>query len=295
MKKWMQAARLRTLPLALSGVLCGIALAPEYFNWVIAFGCILTATTLQILSNFANDYGDFKKGTDNENRIGPARTMQLGLIDKKEMKQAIVTTSILALIIGLFTVLYSVDEPIKTVIYIIIAGGSVAAAIKYTVGNNAYGYKGYGDIFVFIFFGLASILGTKYLLSDFISMLDVLVAIAIGLFSTSVLNLNNMRDIENDTQQHKYTLVTKMGLKKAFFYHNALINIGLILILSYTFIDASNSMYSYICLLGFPLMISHILRISKKGIHTNFDPELKKVALSTFFISVLFTIQECLK
>ena len=224
--KWIKAARLRTLPLSLAGIIMGGALSYcTNFNSTIFWLCIATATAFQVLSNFANDYGDFAKGTDNEDRVGPKRTMQAGLISKKEMKIALVITSILSLALGGY-LSYLGTQLMETkflILFLVLGILSVAAAINYTVGKRAYGYSGLGDLFVFIFFGLVGLLGSKFLISGSFQGLEILPAFSIGMFSMAVLNLNNMRDEHNDKANNKNTLVVKMGLKKAKIYHYILI------------------------------------------------------------------------
>ena len=231
MKKWLNAARLRTLPLSLSGIIAGSGLVICLnFDWIIFVHCLLTATGFQILSNFANDYGDFSKGTDNENRIGPKRTLQAGLISKRQMQIAITITSIISLSLG-FYLSYLGTRFMETkylILFLILGISSVIAAIKYTVGKKAYGYSGLGDLFVLLFFGFVGVLGASFLINKSISFDFLLLAVSIGSLSMGVLNLNNMRDEHNDKANNKNTLVVKMGLKKAKKYHYTLLIIGMI-------------------------------------------------------------------
>lgn len=154
-RSWVSAARLRTLPLSISGIIVGtaIAAAEGYFNIVIF--CLALGTTLgfQILSNFANDYGDGVKGTDNEDRIGPARAIQSGMITVSEMKLGIIISSAatLALALLLIYTAFGSENFLYAVIFFILGIGGIIAAIKYTVGDSAYGYMGLGDLFVFLF------------------------------------------------------------------------------------------------------------------------------------------------
>lgn len=288
--KWIKAARLRTLPLSLAGIIMGGALSYcNSFNSTIFWLCIATATAFQVLSNFANDYGDFAKGTDNDDRVGPKRTMQAGLISKKEMKMALIITSVVSLALGGY-LSYLGTQLMETkylILFLVLGAASVLAAIKYTVGKNAYGYSGMGDIFVFVFFGLVGVLGSKFLISGGINSLDLLPAMSIGLFSVGVLNLNNMRDEHNDKANNKNTLVVKMGLKKAKFYHKGALIKAMGLLLIFTFIRF-NSVWQFLFIIPFILLIKHLLFVHNTSENKAFDPELKKVALSTFFISILF-------
>ena len=170
MKKWIKAARLRTLPLSVSGIILGSACAyqavPSHSKFWLIFGlCLLTTLFFQVLSNYANDYGDAVKGTDNENRVGPQRAIQSGEITKAAMKKAIIITAVLGMISSVAVVYFSFGKEnfVQAIIYLVLAVACIGAAIKYTVGSSAYGYRGLGDVFVFVFFGLVSTLGSYYL------------------------------------------------------------------------------------------------------------------------------------
>ena len=156
MKHWIQAARLRTLPLSLSGIIVGSAYAYHqgYSNWKIVVLALLTTLGLQVLSNYANDYGDGIKGTD-DNRIGEKRLVAAGIISAQQMKKAVVLTAIITFLIALalIYVAFGKENFVLSLVFILLGVGSIGAAIKYTVGKNAYGYSGFGDVFVFLFFG----------------------------------------------------------------------------------------------------------------------------------------------
>lgn len=289
LKAWVSAARLRTLPLSVSGILVGssYAILQSSFNVVIFWLAIITTLCLQILSNFANDYGDGVKGTDNSNRVGPLRAVQSGSISDKQMKKGIIATSIFALVF-IFTLIYfSFDGQKFTYALFFIGLGVLAiyAAINYTVGKSAYGYRGLGDVFVFIFFGLVSVLGSYFLYHQKVDFLIILPAIAIGLLSTAVLNLNNMRDQVGDALAGKITMAVKLGYKKAKIYHISLIIIAFFSFTSYVY-NLNNS-YQYICLVGFIPLFAHLKILQKNSVPAKLDPELKKVALSTFAIALL--------
>jgi len=184
-KSWFNAARLRTLPLSISGIIVGTSLAyiEGCSNGVIFVMALLATISFQITSNFANDYGDGVKGTDNEDRIGPKRAMQSGLLTKKELKTGIVISVIINVILIFCVVYVAFGAHNLPYVFLFVGLGifSVWAAIKYTVGNSAYGYKGLGDIFVFLFFGLLAVLGTMFLYTKYITIVAVLPAITIGL------------------------------------------------------------------------------------------------------------------
>lgn len=287
-KHWIQAARLRTLPLSVSGIIVGSAYAYHqgYSDWRIVVLALFTTLGLQVLSNYANDYGDGVKGTD-ANRIGEKRLVAAGVITAEQMKKAVIITAISTFIIALLLiyVAFGKENFALSLIFILLGIGSIGAAIKYTVGKSAYGYSGFGDVFVFIFFGLVSVVGSNFLFTHFIDWKLFLPASAIGLLSVAVLNLNNMRDIENDKIAGKNTLVVKMGLEVAKNYHQLLLIIAGTSFLFFTM---------FVKISSFPLFIIYIplilhartIRVAKK--YEDFDPELKKVALSTFALSILF-------
>jgi 1,4-dihydroxy-2-naphthoate octaprenyltransferase len=286
-KPWIQAARLRTLPLSVSGIVVGSAYAYHqgFTDWRIVVLALLTTLGLQVLSNYANDYGDGVKGTD-ANRIGEKRLVAAGIITAQQMRKAVIITAIVTFIIALLLIYiaFGKENFALSLIFILLGIGSIGAAIKYTVGKGAYGYSGFGDIFVFIFFGLVSVIGSNFLFTHFIDWKLFLPATSIGLLSVAVLNLNNMRDIENDTIAEKNTLVVKMGLNWAKKYHEACIAIATISFIVFCLIIKAAVLP--IIIVNIPLMI-HIGKVKKAQKYEDFDPELKKVALSTFVLSLL--------
>jgi 1,4-dihydroxy-2-naphthoate octaprenyltransferase len=293
MKHWIQAARLRTLPLSVSGIIIGsfYAMSQALFNWSIVVLALLTTLGFQILSNFANDYGDGIKGTDNEDRVGPKRTIQSGVISPKQMKNALVITSVLTLfsVIALIYVAFKDHNLFFSVIYLLLGILAIASAIRYTVGNSAYGYRGFGDLFVFIFFGLVSTLGVYFMFAKEMDWMLVLPATSIGFLSVAVLNLNNMRDEESDRKSNKNTIVVKIGGSNAKVYHYFLIITAIILILEFSYFkDFTIDQYIYV--IAFIPLIKHLVTVYKNKNPKELDPELKKVALSTFALSVLFSL-----
>jgi len=290
---WLNAARLRTLPLSISGILVGTAIAASQgaTNIVIFVLALGTTIGLQITSNFANDYGDGVKGTDNEERVGPKRALQSGLLTAKQLKQGIYISIVINSILVVLLVFTSFgwNQILYPVLFLILGTFAIWAAIKYTVGKSAYGYNGLGDFFVFIFFGLVSVLGSMFLYLKSISVLAVLPAISIGLLSVAVLNLNNMRDFKSDKGVGKNTIVVKMGLKKAKTYHYALLIISF-LCLFYFLLTTNGSLIRYLCLIGYVPVFFHMRKVLVTSDEAELDPELKKLALSTFFIAFLFFI-----
>jgi 1,4-dihydroxy-2-naphthoate octaprenyltransferase len=290
MKHWIQAARLRTLPLSLSGIIVGSAYAYHqgFYDYRILGLALLTTLGLQILSNYANDYGDGIKGTD-ANRIGEKRMVAAGIISANQMKKAVIITAIITLflVLALIYVAFRKENFALSMIFILLGIGSIGSAIKYTVGSNAYGYNGLGDLFVFIFFGLVSVLGSNFLYTKMIDYKLILAAAAIGLLSVAVLNLNNMRDIENDRIAGKRTLVVKMGLENAKKYHISVLVLALLLFIVFSILIGASIIPVIVIASHIFLHIKTILKADK---YEDFDPELKKVALSTFALSLLFTI-----
>lgn len=299
MTPWIKAFRLRTLPLSFSNILLGTALAfafyegecmPNGINVPVFVLTLLTTLFLQILSNLANDYGDSKKGADNENRIGPERAVQSGAISLGAMKNAILIFSLLALISGLALLYFSFDGQLNWLFvgFLLLGIGAIAAAIKYTVGKGAYGYSGLGDLFVFIFFGIVGVVGSFYLQTKTISWAIFLPAVTMGCFSVAVLNLNNMRDQVNDKAVGKNTLVVKLGFRNAKLYHGFLFMIAYAAFpIPYLILDFS--LLNLLLLLPVALIHAlHLWKVYKVCKPVEFDPELKKIALSAFLFSLLF-------
>ena len=291
-KIWLQAARLRTLPLSVSGIIMGNALALNHndFSFIIFLLSILTAIAFQIVSNFANDYGDGIKGTDNEERIGPKRVLQQGLLTLENLKRGIFVSVVVSIILSI-TLIYEslgVNKLLFSVLFILLAIGAVAAAIKYTVGANPYGYSGLGDLFVFIFFGWVSVIGSYFLQINSIDLSIVLFATSVGLLSVAVLNLNNMRDIENDLNSSKITLAVRLGGYKSKVYHFFLISIAIILF--FIGIGEQPLLIKTIYTLVFVPLFLHLYCVFNVKDPKQFDPELKKLALTIFFISIVFFV-----
>jgi 1,4-dihydroxy-2-naphthoate octaprenyltransferase len=203
------------------------------------------------------------------------------------MKKAVILMSVfsLAVAVGLIYVSFGAAHFLYSVLFLLLGLASISAAIKYTVGSTAYGYSGFGDVFVFVFFGWVSVIGSNFLYTHVIDWKLFLPASSIGLLSVAVLNLNNMRDIDNDTIAGKNTLVVKMGLQWAKKYQEACISIASILFVVFCLLVKVTAIP--VILINIPL-IQHIGKIKKSEKYEDFDPELKKVALSTFALSVLF-------
>jgi 1,4-dihydroxy-2-naphthoate octaprenyltransferase len=284
---------LRTLPLALSSAILGsfLAFADGQFNPIVFGLAISTTVLLQILSNLANDFGDSMHGTDNKNRLGPMRTVQSGKISKAEMKLLIIVFVLLSFISGGLLILKGIKNANigLIVLFFILGIASIVAALKYTIGENPYGYSGFGDLFVFIFFGLIGVCGTYFLHTNQFHFILLLPAASIGFLSAGVLNLNNMRDIENDAASGKKTLVVRMGSENAKMYHTLLIVLSLILSVIYV-IETWQSVYQLMFLLSvFPLGF-HLYEVFKNHVPQKLNNQLKVLALSTFFFSVMYSL-----
>lgn len=304
MKAWIIAARLRTLPLALSGILLGSAMA--YLNGglhlaVLLLG-LLTAVLLQILSNFANDYGDFLKGTDQAaNRKD--RALASGKITVVQMRRALWFMVALSLISGLCLLYISLQKTdMLFVVFLLLGVAAIGAAIKYTAGKGAYGYYGFGDVFVLIFFGFVSVCGIYFL---HMGRLDVEVwsgAAGLGLLATGVLNVNNIRDIFSDKESNKRTLPVRFRRGFALRYQNFLVWGGFLLILgaflvhlNRTVAEANQLEYMLIFIAFGPfifLFASHIQKVKKADPNDKmaFNKELKRLSLSTLLLVVFFWV-----
>jgi len=295
-KNFIKAARLRTLPLSISGIILGgfLAMSDGLFNGVIFSLAILTTIGFQVISNFANDYGDGVKGTD-AIRIGEERMVSSGKISPKQMKKAILISVILTIIFALFLIYesFGLSNFGYSLLFFVLGIVSIVAAIKYTVGDLAYGYSGFGDVFVFLFFGLLSVLGSYFLFTKEIYFLLTLPAISIGLLSTAVLNLNNMRDYQNDKKSKKNTIVVKIGLKAAKRYHYSLLLLSFISAVSYVVLTFTKTV-QFIFLLAYIPLVIHALFVYNNKEELGLDAELKKVALSTFLFSVLLGLGQVL-
>ena len=293
LKAWISASRLRTLPLSISGIITASAAASssDQFSSIIFWLAIATTLGFQILSNFANDYGDGIKGTDNADRVGPARALQSGWLTAKELKRGMILTSILTLLLAsmLIFAAFGNENFLLSLLFFNLGIAAIIAAVKYTVGKSAYGYRALGDVFVFMFFGIVGVVGCYFLFTQSLTNYILLPAITIGLLSTAVLNLNNMRDRLEDAKVNKNTLAVLLGEKRVKTYHTILIFGAFFSALIY-FSLKSQSNWDFLPLVAFIPLFLNIIKVYKTDIPQNLDPELKKVALSTFLFSILFFI-----
>lgn len=286
--------RLRTLPLAASCILAGAAAAKAHgdINGVVLALTLATTFLLQILSNLANDYGDYSHGVDNEKRVGPTRALQSGAISQAQMKQALIITTALTLMSGMY-LLWIVFSPkaqfVQALLMLLLGFAAIAAAIKYTVGNNPYGYRGLGDLFVFLFFGPVGVIGTSYLLSSELDAAPMLLAITTGCYSAAVLNLNNLRDHVNDAASGKITLVVKMGFTKGKLYQTLLIATGTTGLIVWLALH-NTSKAQLLAFLPAATQCILLLKVWKTQQPAALDGELKKVALLTFLTTLMLFV-----
>ncbi|MEN8157921.1 MAG: 1,4-dihydroxy-2-naphthoate polyprenyltransferase [Bacteroidota bacterium] len=288
---WIKAFRLRTLPLALSATILGsfLGYAEERFRWGVFIFGTLTTLFLQILSNLANDYGDARKGTDNEQRLGPLRVTQAGLVSLKQMRWMIGLFVLLSLASGSLLIWSGLrgGNLLIYAIFFLLGFSAIFAAIKYTIGKRPYGYVGFGDIMVFIFFGILGVAGTYFLHTQSFHPSILLPASSVGLLSVGVLNLNNLRDHENDAENGKYTLVVRMGVPWAKVYHVILLGTAFLLALAYTIMHF-DSYLQLLLLVPVPLLVSDIKNVIANTVPVELNRELKKLAVATLLFSLSF-------
>ena len=286
---------MRTLPLSVAGILAGTALAADYGfrdNWLF-FLTLCTTLAYQITSNFANDYGDGVKGTDNEKRIGPQRVLQQGALTAAALWHGILVSAGISALLTLATLYraFGLEQWGYLVLFCGLGALSIWAAIRYTVGSGAYGYRGLGDLFVFLFFGVLSVLGTLFLYTRQLTAEALLPALAVGALSTAVLNLNNLRDWESDRAAGKRTLVVLMGYRNGRRYQRALC-VAAFLAMAWFVSLRPDPARSAWCLLPFVVVGWHVWGLSRKKNPADLDPELKKIALSTFFMALILYLTE---
>ncbi len=288
-KVWIEAMRLRTLPLSLAGIIMGSGLAAydKAFRLDIFILALLTAVSYQILSNLANDYGDGVKGTDRQ-RQGPRRTVASGLISARQMKKAILINILLSIFLTLVLLRIALHRSAVFYLYLFLGITAILAAIKYTVGNRAYGYRGLGDLFVLIFFGWVAVAGSYYLFTRHWNTLILLPAFSIGFLSVMVLNINNMRDYENDRFAGKKTIPVQIGLDNAVKYHRALLTLTF-LFMAYFTAKISRSFWPWVAFLLFIPLFKHAFRRIENN-PEKYNQALKHVSLTTFLFAIVYVL-----
>ena len=288
---WLGAMRLRTLPLALASTITGVGLAYHQgaYDLVIALFTALTTILLQVNSNLANDYGDYLKGTDSEDRIGPERALQAGVLKSTEMRKAIVLFSTLSFLSGL-TLLYLSPIDLLAKGILLVAGVlAIYASIKYTAGSNPYGYRGLGDVSVMAFFGIIGVIGAFYVQMNTMPWSMILPAIGIGCFSAGVLNVNNTRDRLSDIKTGKITLAVKLGEENARRYQVFLMALGVVCFVGYAIL-CFDDWNDWIFIISLPLFSINGYKVYTIRDDAKLDPLLKQLAMSTFLLSILIAL-----
>ncbi|AGQ39235.1 TPA: 1,4-dihydroxy-2-naphthoate polyprenyltransferase [Mannheimia haemolytica] len=288
---WFTTARPKTLPLALASIIVGSALAhwAGKFDVVTTLLAFITTILLQILSNFANDYGDHVKGSDTKERIGPLRAIQHGVISGEQLKKAVIILSLLSFVSGVALSAYAFETVQDLFFFIGLGIVSIIAAITYTVGKKAYGYLGLGDLFVLIFFGFVAVIGVFYLQAHSLPIMILLPAFGCGLLSVAVLNINNLRDINQDRQAGKNTLIVRIGSQNGRKYHVALLVLAVISYLIFA-ISEFEHWYSFIFLLSVPLLAKHARFVYQHKDPKELYPILGQMAGLALLTNLLFSL-----
>jgi len=289
LKYYLESFRLRTLPLSISGILLGVCVAMSrgFYKPYLFLFALLTTLSLQILSNISNELGDLEKGTDNDQRLGPIRAAQRGVLTKANLTNSMLVFGFLSIVFGLTLVYlaYGNFYSLNSSIMLMMGFCAVMASIKYTFGKKNYGYLGLGDLFVFIFFGLVSVLGVYFLAVGHIPLRLLLPATAIGLLCTGVLNVNNMRDVENDAAFKKKTMAVRIGQRNIKYYHAFLVVTPFLLMGKYAIL-INNGLIGFIYLWSVPFFVFHLIKVFKQN-GKDLDPQLKVLSLSTLLFSLL--------
>lgn len=289
-KMWVETARPKTLPLAAASIVMGAALAywDHQFSWKISLLCLITTLLLQILSNFANDYGDHQKGSDTAERIGPLRGIQHGVISAQQLKKGLTVVILASLFFGFLLIGIAYQSYADLLAFSLLGGLAIIAAITYTVGAKPYGYMGLGDISVLLFFGILGVCGTYYLQTHQLNLMIFLPALATGLLATAVLNINNLRDIEQDRKAGKNTLAVRLGAKNGRIYHCTLLAVGA---LCYVIFALANfhHLLSFIFLLAYPLLVKHALYVYRSQDPLLLRPMLGQMSMLALLTNLLFS------
>lgn len=290
-KPWLIAFRLRTLPLATASILlgCGLAALHGAHSWPVSVLAVLTAIFLQILSNLANDFGDFENGADLAGRVGPDRMVASGTIAPSAMKKAMWVFALFALASGVALLWVAFGGFTLPFLALFLLGlAAIAAAVKYTAGRNPYGYAGLGDVSVLLFFGLIAVLGTYYLHAQRLQADLLLPALGMGLLSVAVLNLNNMRDRESDARAGKRTIPVRFGAQAAVRYHTLLVLTALLALLYYARGQSLQLHLGWVVAGSWLLL--NLYKIRKVKVATDYDPFLKRTAINTLLFALLLLV-----
>lgn len=288
---WFSTARPKTLPLALASIIIGSALAywAGKFDLITTLLAFITTILLQVLSNFANDYGDHVKGSDTAERIGPLRAIQHGAITGEQLKMAVIVLSVLSFISGAALSFYAYEGIEDLLVFLGLGVISIVAAITYTVGKKAYGYLGLGDLFVLIFFGFVAVIGVFYLQAHSLPLMIFIPAFGCGLLSVAVLNINNLRDINQDRKAGKNTLIVRIGSKNGRIYHAILLALAVVSYLIFAILNFEH-WYNYFFLLAVPLLVKHGLFVYRHQNPIELRPILGQMAGLALITNLLFSL-----
>lgn len=291
--------RPRTLPLALASIGMGTFLAAAHgkFQLHIALLCALTTVLLQILSNLANDFGDSDNGADSAERVGPQRAVQSGQISRRAMLVAMGIAALLAMVSGIFLLwaaLTSAEGAIQwgtIALFALLGAAAIWAAVKYTAGDNPYGYAGFGDLSVLIFFGWLGVLGTYFLQANSLPLALFLPATSCGLLAVAVLNINNIRDIESDRAAGKFSIPVRLGRPRAIAYHWALLIGSMLVAFLYIWptLAAGGGFWVLLFIVVLPLLLYNGLVVMRTP-SEQLDPYLKQMALISLLFMLTFGI-----
>ena len=294
MKVWIEAMRLRTLPLTAAGVIVASGLAAFYgvLSWGLFFPMLIMALTLQVIANFADEYGDLEHGVDNDDRVGPHRGMQRGEITKEQMKRALIGTSIFVflLIIGLVVGAFGIKAIGWIALFLALGAFCIWGAIRYTVGKHAYGYIGLGDFFSFFFFGIVAVVGGFFLYAKSMVALVWLPAVGLGLLVAGMINYNNMRDLENDAACGKRTVATMLGHRNAKIYHLLLVGGGMACFLAFPIAAGITAWWRYAFVLLYILYFKQLYTAIRITNPADFDALMKPHSLTAVAISLFFAL-----
>lgn len=257
------------------------------FRWSVFLWCVLTTVFLQVLSNLANDYGDYVHGADRGERGGPMRAVQSGAIRPGTMRAAVGVCAALSFCSGVVLLFVAFGSNWRAIGFFLMLGAlSIVAAITYTAGRKPYGYIGLGDFSVLVFFGVVGVMGSYYLFAHRVTIDELFPALTIGLLSVAVLNVNNIRDIDSDRAAGKYSIPVRIGRDRAVIYHWVVLAAAVVFSVVYTLIRFESG-WQFLFLLAVPLLVRNALAV-KRIPSASLDPYLKQMALSALLFVLLF-------
>lgn len=315
MNPWIQAARLRTLPLAMTCVLVGGAVAhAEGLDsassarfWPVVLGALMTVILLQVLANFANDYGDFTKGTDTAAGRHD-RALASGSLSAFSMKRALIITALVAFLAGIATLVVAfvpgvipgteggnLDAARMGLLGALGVAG-IIASMRYTIGRKAYGYQGFGDLYVMVFFGWIGVLGVGLLVAHHVNATWALPAVFSGCMGVAVLNLNNLRDHESDALAGKRTTVVRLGFRGGKIYHLVVLTLGWASMGVFFLGPWNEGIWRGTLWYGLIALVHsrHAVDVWRCQTPRDLDPELKRVALSSFLVALFMFMDQTL-